>query len=569
MSGAPRFAALVDLDGDGLDECIRVDQSADRMYWQWSVERLLETTRFPLLSERSVDRLGCAGLSDLDDDGTPEAALWRQDGERVLLTAVEVLIERANVGLDTVAVFEWYVGDGLLPNGVWRGELELAGTVDLDMDGADDAVVVLLQAGTLGRPRAVTLTDIASGEELWSVETGARPVGGAAIVDLESDGRSEIVVGLEPTSSPTLEGLWGDLESRVVVLDIDGLPRWSRATGGAGSTVAMAAADLTGDGAMEIVVGTYRADSGDAPGVMVLDASGDTVAEALNGVSVHDLAPTGRDLYLACGDGAIRRFALDDGSLVIEAELHVGDEVRRVGTVSMSPPLHDEGIYFAGSMGAIGVAARDLKPLALLRTTEAGPGPGSPFAAGTFADENGSRSGLAASTADRLRFLVLRRRAMSPALLLAVFAAAGIGIVMVVPRSRRTTLSWVREHITPVQERGEIIDGILQDLRTGGHGKLSITRPVRHLADNLRMLGDQEGGITDSFARRYREMVEKAQGDGVASIDRIRRNAERVGLAPEAAAALRDVVGELRRALAGIGSEIPPEPECVRLADRL
>ncbi|MBD3368620.1 MAG: hypothetical protein GF405_10700, partial [Candidatus Eisenbacteria bacterium] len=47
------------------------------------------------------------------------------------------------------------------------------------------------------------------------------------------------------------------------------------------------------------------------------------------------------------------------------------------------------------------------------------------------------------------------------------------------------------------------------------------------------------------------------------------RNAERVGLAPEAAAALRDVVGELRRALAGIGSEIPPEPECVRLADRL
>ncbi len=569
MSGAPRFAALVDLDGDGLDECVRVDRAGDRTYWQWSVERLIERSRFPLLSVRALDQLGCAGLCDLDADGVPEAALWRQDGDRVLLTAVEVHPEREDARLDTVASFEWFVGEGVLPNGIWRGDVELVGAVDRDGDGSDDSVVVLLQAGTLGRPREILLCDARSGETVWSVRTGACPVGGSALADLTGDGSPEIVVGLEPSGMPTLEGEWSDLESRVVALDALGRTLWSRELGGAGSGVTVRVADLTGDGGSEIVAGVLRPDPRGAPGLLVFDRAGELLDGALPDVSVADIEVVGDAVFLACVDGVLRRAVLRDGSIEVRDELRVDEELRMVRLVSLRPPLSHDGVFFATSGGVLGVATLRLRPLAILATAEAGPARRDPFALGTFADGDGQRRGFAAATSDRLRFLALRRRDIGAWLIALGAAVVCLSVLGAVPRWRRASLGWLRERITPTKERGEVIDGTLLELRTGGHGKLSITRPVRYLADNLRMLGDQEGGITDSFAARYAEMVETARGGGVEALDRIRRSAERVGLAPEAAAALAESVRRLRRTLSDVRTDIPSEAESVRLANEL
>lgn len=113
---------------------------------------------------------------------------------------------------------------------------------------------------------------------------------------------------------------------------------------------------------------------------------------------------------------------------------------------------------------------------------------------------------------------------------------------------------------------GSALRAIADALATGGHGKLVLTRPVRYLADNLRMLGDQEGGVTASFAERYALMVERARGDGISAILELRRSAEAAGIAPEATAALSAAADSLARVVSTLDTSVPDETLSVALA---
>jgi signal transduction histidine kinase len=567
MAEAPLFAALVDLDGDGVDESVRVDRSADGAYWQWSVDRLVEGARYQVFSERLTDQLGCAGVVDLDADGAPELAVWRQSGDSVVLTSVEVRLGRTSASRETVAAFSWDVSGGVLPHGLWRGSVELAGVVDRDGDGDEESAVLLLQGGTLGHPRAVSVHDVANGECIWSVQTGATP-GVAAIVDMDGDGEREIAVGLEPSGSSTVGGGWNDLASRVVVFGLDGAVLWEREMAGPGSFLDIVPADLTGDGLTELLVGVTRDEPENEAGLIVLNGHGDTVLDALRGVCVADLAVLGDVVYAACGDGVLRRVKLEGSSVLVDRSLSAGVELRRVEVVRLGSPERD-AVVFGSAEGVLAAADIDLRPLAMTVTSEAGPGRRAALAGGRFIGSAGPVAGVSAATAERLRFLVLEPRERGLTLFVALGVLVPACIVALVPRSRRSVLSWTRERITPDAERGESIDEILDRLRTGSHGKLSITRPVRHLVDNLHMLGDQEGGITDSFRGRYADMVDRARGEGVAAVDALRRATERTGLAPEATAALARSVRSLRGTLAGVGPEVPSESESIRLATLL
>jgi len=566
MCGAPRSLGLIDVDGDGIDECVRVASAEDETYWQWSIERLIEGTRFAIVSERSVDQLGCAGVVELGGQSARAIALWRQDDEQLLLFCVSPRLDREVVLLDTIATFAWDIEGALLPTGIWRGDVELVDAVDRDGDGTSESLIALLQGGVLGRPRGIWILDIESGQAEWSIGTGGVPVGGPALVDVDADGSPELVLAVEPSGSATISGRWDDLSSRVVCIELGGEVLWEREVGGSGSGVSLR--PVRTERGLRIAVGV-RNPGGDLPGLLVLNGEGRRVDAALEGTSVLDLDCADGRLFLACGDGALRRASLQEGRLAVDRVLECGAEVRSVRVASFGPPLRSSGVFVATAGGLLGVVSTKLRPLAALATTEAGPPPRGGIATGRFGSHDGPRGGVAASTADRLRFLVLARREMEAWVFVLAAVVGGAGVVAAAPRSRRASLSWLREHITPASERGEVLDDVLEELRSGGHGKLSITRPVRHLIDNLRMLGDQDGGITESFRTRFEEMIGRARTDGIVTIDRLRRSSERIGLAPEATATLARSVRDLRSILSEMSGEIPPEKECLRHADRL
>lgn len=146
---------------------------------------------------------------------------------------------------------------------------------------------------------------------LWSVETGSPCFGSGAAADLDGDGRVEILFGcyfgdelLRCLSGKSGELLWskrsigGPFDASVLVMDLDGDKKaeivfgdsahgrmwcldargkelWTHA-GPSGTDSPPAAADLDGDGAIEVVYGTMKVKGADGR-VVVLDGKSGAV----------------------------------------------------------------------------------------------------------------------------------------------------------------------------------------------------------------------------------------------------------------------------------------------------
>jgi signal transduction histidine kinase len=561
----------VDLDGDGFDELATVSVSEMGDHWDLMVSRLTGAGPTPRLSRTFFRPVGLAGAADLDGDGAGEIVLWRQtdrDELRVdVLRASGDPLSALSASIDTLASVPMNdVRGALLPNGIWRGDVELVGAVDRDGDGTREGLVLTVSGGIRGFPRGVRLVDWTDESIVWLVETGATPSGGAVLSDLDGDGSEEIVVGLESPGNMVHAGGWDDRRSYLIALDLDGGLVWERELGGAYVTVAVAAGDVDGDGAPEVVAGMGGRPDGDPDchGVLVCRGrDGAIAARAFCGVGAGCVAVAKRrgeaGVLVGFDDGVLRRFRFVSGELEEEAAVDCGGAIGALRGIRFDRPSGQSLLLATTREGVIAVLGENLAAVAVLPTGDYGFGGRRPLRSARFETRDGPAESALVGTGQTLYFLRLVRNPVP----LGWWAVIGLGvaavIVAAVPALRRGSLVAARRVLMSRAEREAAIDALMEQLARAGHGKLKATATFRRLRDQLALLSSHDGEPPPGFDGHFRRAVANAREIGIAALRGIAGSAAELGLAGRAAPGLVRDLRSLAKLIDGL-ADAPPDP---------
>ena len=276
-AAAPEDVDIADVNGDGLPDVIVAAELAHLIYFQnpGADVRAADWPRLMLPMTRNRGSYIRVFLADLDGDGRPEATAPNKGTQNPRPEDYE--------RLTPISVFH-ATGDPLAPDG-WRetvlGNYSVphnAQPVDVDGDGDLDIV-----GGIRGGPRMIWFEN--TGGDVGDLVEHPIDVEGVAVAgfhlahaDLNGDGRTDIVTaarfgepGSRPLVGPSMGLVW--LEQPAA----PDAPWTAHRIGdfGSDSVTGIALADIDGDGALDVMSGSYslgpRDDDGD---VTVNDALG-------------------------------------------------------------------------------------------------------------------------------------------------------------------------------------------------------------------------------------------------------------------------------------------------------
>ncbi len=555
ITDRPREIAAADLDGDGIDEEIKLGLSRGGTSYL-HIARVAEDRHYALLTKNFFSSAGLAGVIDVTGDGVPELIWWEQLDRERLRVSVSGITLGGGAAKDST-LYELHLGtDGrLLPDGGWAGGFLVRGSFDLDYDGTPDILALAVNTGILLKPRGVWFWDLRRGELSARVPTGATPSGAATTADIDADGIDDLIMGLESPGNGVTAGDWDDGHSYVVALDTDGSILWWNELGGYSSKIDLAVGDLDGDGALEIatVVGGHSEQSADAFRLSVWrGADGQLLAERRLGCSVNSVATISREagtkLFVGSSDGFIRRLGWADGGLSIEAELDCGDAVECVRVIPMESAFVAERVAVATVKGDIVVLDKDLEPLALMHTGES-IGCGGVLRPTVLSVDGEPMAGLMVLTGTSVRRLQLVRRPLPFWMTVTLPLAAILVALGAVRRTRRMTVAWLRRRLLPRKSRGETLDGLLDSLTAASHGKLAATSTLRRLREQFRMLQHYEGTAPGAFRQRFDQTTRDVHDVCLPGVAAIVEGAERLGLVVGHTASLRASVERIEKML--------------------
>ncbi|NUM54677.1 MAG: PQQ-like beta-propeller repeat protein [Candidatus Hydrogenedentes bacterium] len=217
-------------------------------------------------------RVGGIAAADVDADGAPEIVYGTDNGHVYCLT-----------GDGRV---EWRY-DELAPYG--RSGPNIA---DANADGKPE---VYITRSNVGNATCIMALDAATGAFLWRSKDIQQGYVSNAIVDLDGDGKSEI--------------LHGDKGNFLYCENADGSRRWQVELGGRGLFWAPAVGDVDGDGSPEIVAGMRGTDAKTGATVFVIGADG-AIESTIKAGSSTNASPALADID---SDGAIELIVVAEG----------------------------------------------------------------------------------------------------------------------------------------------------------------------------------------------------------------------------------------------------------------
>lgn len=223
-------------------------------------------------------RVGPAAVGDVDGDGAPEVLYSTDNGHVYCLNGFGQL--------------KWRFWEHA-PYG--RSGINVA---DLKGDGS---VEVLLTRSNNGPATCLMALDGPTGKVEWRSPTNQQSYISNAVVDLDGDGVKEVL--------HTDKGNW------LYCTNFDGTERWRVELAGRGSYFAPAVADFNGDGALEIVVPIRDTDPVTKACMFHVDAEGKILAPLTFGTS-GNAAPAAADID---GDGKVELLAATAGPNKLQA----------------------------------------------------------------------------------------------------------------------------------------------------------------------------------------------------------------------------------------------------------
>ena len=344
--------AFGDLDGDGRDDWVTVSHLG-----------VLATSIGPngiqTLWNHSLDPLpGGSAMTggvtldhDVDGDGTSDVVATIQNVDRSM-TLILVIDSTTGAAKGRIVLPG---GPDHRPDGCWDGGYVPIGAVSIDRRRA---LILLCGAEYDAEPRGVVAVDPQAVEVLWRFDCGPSVhdrASGAAVVDLDGDGASEIVVGARGTNncSDHSMGLPDD-HSAVYVLAADGRLLWERRFGEPNTGVQVAVADLDDDGVCEIAVALdywerpiYEISIWGATGRLEARSTFDTRAAGIVAVPT-----TSGSQQLAVGrPSGVAIYALHDGGLVETRRILTGSLTTVRGLVDDYPIVGPAIVAITGDRG--------------------------------------------------------------------------------------------------------------------------------------------------------------------------------------------------------------------------
>ena len=146
---------------------------------------------------------------------------------------------RAIEGIDT---------DG---NGKWDGNIWLMHCIDINIDGTKDLIGVV-NTGYDKDLRGIYAFDLKHQQRIWDYQLGSR-IDGLEFHDMNGDKIPEIIVSTNAPCNGNYVNGTSDSLSYIIILDINGNLLFRRQMGRAHSRTHTRAADLNGDGTVELV----------------------------------------------------------------------------------------------------------------------------------------------------------------------------------------------------------------------------------------------------------------------------------------------------------------------------
>jgi signal transduction histidine kinase len=493
----------------------------------------------------------------------------RLDEGKALLEAWAVIVDDRSASGDSLFALSLDVARYRTPGGVWDGGIEAQRAFDTDGDGVAESVVFTVSAGLCKYPRGVGLGNIVTDEVDWFVPFAGSPAQEPAFGDLDGDGSEDMVLGLSSPCNMAVVDDMVDTCSYVAAIDMSGTVLWRHKTGGPFTFCFADCADLDGDGVIEVVdwVGTRSAvvsDSDSFSFSIRSGPSGKLLARWANGSCVNDVIVVDVDgeavLFVACADGFLRSFSFDGSALKEIGGVDAGASLGGVAAVDIDPIDYPALIAVAES-GNVFAFDLHLHPLA------ADPGysgdnwncPAEPV---VYPD--GVR-GVMVREYESALFFALQEAPLAIWPFIVLGLAFTVGGSACLPRVRRRSVASLRRWLIPRADRERSLDGLLDELKTAGHGKLAATRTLRRLREQLAMLSGIDHAPPQAFVERYREAVDNVAGIGLPRVASVFREAARIGVASKVVAALGRDVTSCRRMIDDLPSGLPDMERSVSL----
>ena len=567
--------ADLDGDGDGVDEEVKYDASFGGASFL-SVARIRGNQFYALTTRHLLSKGAVCGFTEITGDDPPELIWWWQTSpDEVRVFASEIVTEEASAELVEVHSFALDTEGRLFPDGQWGASIALLGSFDRDGDGRTDAMALGAVAGITLRPREVMFWNLESGQIEWRLPTGATPTGGSAIIDVDGDGRQDLLLGLGSPGNGVEAGPWNDGHSYLIAVNVEGDTLWSRQLGGYSSNIELAADDLNGDGAIEVVTALHYHSELDTTGpeLAIWRGSDGTLLDTLrvghptNCVLIEQCAE-GKRIFAGSSDGTLRRLSWEDGVLEVESTLNCHDAVESMASVLLYPLFDEWRLAVGMGKGTVAVVDEWLNPLAMVHIDDTIESSGTIRPTNVETPHGTAGAILIRTTNKTHRYMITEKplplwmRLLVP-LLVAVAAAA------LVPASRRASLAALRRWLLPRDTRDDSIDELLTALTTAGHGKLSATSTFRRLRRQSEMIRANEGDLPPAFQERFTDALGNSRDIGIPGVATIVRLSERVGTAPAHTRRLSSALERLRALVHDVPATLPDEPAAAALESRL